>query len=123
MVADQRESPPGPPVYLKKLRDQLAAQVPISEFFAQPADIVAQILNLGLPAPSNQVTGRSGGLGKSEFVSSAATPRNCAGQVQSKCTLQRSLRCAEDNDRQWNGLSPGRSADAGGSGPTACGSR
>jgi multidrug efflux pump subunit AcrB len=44
--------------YLKTLRDQLPHRFPDLEFFAQPADIVSQILNFGLPAPIDiQVTG------------------------------------------------------------------
>jgi len=44
--------------YLKRLRDELPRQFPDCEFFAQPADIVSQILNFGLPAPIDvQVTG------------------------------------------------------------------
>jgi multidrug efflux pump subunit AcrB len=44
--------------YLKRLRDELPHQFPDLEFFAQPADIVSQILNFGLPAPIDiQVTG------------------------------------------------------------------
>src|SRR5207245_10195708 len=44
--------------YLKVLRAQLPHLFPDLEFFAQPADIVNQILNFGLPAPIDiQVTG------------------------------------------------------------------
>src|SRR6266481_2217582 len=44
--------------YLKRLRDELPKRFPDMEFFAQPADIVSQILNFGLPAPIDiQVTG------------------------------------------------------------------
>src|SRR5712692_6918744 len=44
--------------YLKTLRDQLPHRFPDIEFFTQPADIVSQILNFGLPAPIDiQVTG------------------------------------------------------------------
>ncbi len=44
--------------YLKRLRDELPKRFPDVEFFAQPADIVSQILNFGLPAPIDiQVTG------------------------------------------------------------------
>jgi multidrug efflux pump subunit AcrB len=44
--------------YLKLLRDQLPNRFPDCEFFTQPADIVSQILNFGLPAPIDiQVTG------------------------------------------------------------------
>jgi multidrug efflux pump subunit AcrB len=44
--------------YLKRLRDELPRKFPNLEFFAQPADIVSQILNFGLPAPIDiQVTG------------------------------------------------------------------
>jgi len=44
--------------YLKMLREQLPRRFPDLEFFTQPADIVSQILNFGLPAPIDiQVTG------------------------------------------------------------------
>jgi multidrug efflux pump subunit AcrB len=44
--------------YLKTLRDELPRRFPDVEFFAQPADIVSQILNFGLPSPIDiQVTG------------------------------------------------------------------
>src|SRR5437870_6669029 len=52
-------TPHGPTAgYLKRLRDELPKRFPDLEFFAQPADIVSQILNFGLPAPIDiQVTG------------------------------------------------------------------
>src|SRR5712664_883308 len=52
-------TPHGPTAgYLKRLRDELPKRFPDMEFFAQPADIVSQILNFGLPAPIDiQVTG------------------------------------------------------------------
>jgi CzcA family heavy metal efflux pump len=37
--------------YIQKLRRELPARFPGVEFFFQPADIVSQILNFGLPAP------------------------------------------------------------------------
>ncbi len=44
--------------YIDKLRRDLPAKFPGVEFFFQPADIVSQILNFGLPAPIDiQVTG------------------------------------------------------------------
>jgi multidrug efflux pump subunit AcrB len=44
--------------YLKTLRAELPRRFPDCEFFAQPADMVSQILNFGLPAPIDiQVTG------------------------------------------------------------------
>jgi len=44
--------------YLKMLREQLPRRFPDLEFFTQPADIVSQILNFGLPSPIDiQVTG------------------------------------------------------------------
>ncbi len=52
-------TPHGPTAgYLKRLRDELPKRFPDMEFFAQPADIVSQILNFGLPAPIDiQVSG------------------------------------------------------------------
>jgi CzcA family heavy metal efflux pump len=44
--------------YIRRLRAELPRQFPGVEFFFQPADIVTQILNFGLPAPIDiQVTG------------------------------------------------------------------
>jgi multidrug efflux pump subunit AcrB len=44
--------------YLATLRDQLPRRFPDLEFFTQPADMVGQILNFGLPAPIDiQVSG------------------------------------------------------------------
>jgi CzcA family heavy metal efflux pump len=46
--------------YVKKLRKDLKAEFPQASFFFQPADIVSQILNFGLPAPVDiQVLGRN----------------------------------------------------------------
>jgi len=45
--------------YVKRLRRQLKTEYPQLSFFFQPADIVSQILNFGLPAPIDvQVLGR-----------------------------------------------------------------
>jgi multidrug efflux pump subunit AcrB len=44
--------------YLKTLREQIPKRFPDVELFTQPADMVSQILNFGLPAPIDiQVTG------------------------------------------------------------------
>jgi multidrug efflux pump subunit AcrB len=46
--------------YIKELRQKLKAEFPQLSFFFQPADIVSQILNFGLPAPVDiQVLGRN----------------------------------------------------------------
>lgn len=46
--------------YVKQLRDELPQRFPGVEFFFQPADIVSQILNFGLPSPIDiQVVGKS----------------------------------------------------------------
>jgi CzcA family heavy metal efflux pump len=46
------------PAYMKTLREKLAAQFSDLSFYFQPADIVSQILNFGLPAPIDiQVAG------------------------------------------------------------------
>ena len=45
--------------YVKKLREELPTLFPGVEFFFQPADIVSQILNFGLPSPIDiQVVGQ-----------------------------------------------------------------
>ena len=50
--------------YLKTLRQELPRRFSDLEFFTQPADIVSQILNFGLPAPIDiQI---SGPIGESE---------------------------------------------------------
>ena len=52
-------TPHGPTAeYLRRLRVELPRRFPNLTFFAQPADIVSQILNFGLPAPIDiQITG------------------------------------------------------------------
>ena len=46
--------------YVRDLRKRLRAEFPQTSFFFQPADIVSQILNFGLPAPIDiQVVGRN----------------------------------------------------------------
>jgi CzcA family heavy metal efflux pump len=46
--------------YVKQLREDLPRQFPGIEFFFQPADIVTQILNFGLPSPIDiQVVGKN----------------------------------------------------------------
>ena len=45
--------------YIKKLREELPKQLPSTTFSFEPADIVTQILNFGLPAPVDiQIVGR-----------------------------------------------------------------
>jgi CzcA family heavy metal efflux pump len=46
--------------YVKQLREELPQQFPGVEFFFQPADIVSQILNFGLPSPIDiQILGKN----------------------------------------------------------------
>ena len=46
--------------YVRQLREELPTLFPGTEFFFQPADIVSQILNFGLPSPIDiQVVGKS----------------------------------------------------------------
>jgi CzcA family heavy metal efflux pump len=46
--------------YVKQLREELPRQFPGVEFFFQPADIVTQILNFGLPSPIDiQIVGKN----------------------------------------------------------------
>jgi len=46
--------------YMKQLRTKLKESFPDLSFFFQPADIVSQILNFGMPAPVDvQITGRN----------------------------------------------------------------
>ncbi len=51
LVSLSRERKLGTREYIAKLREELPRQFPSFEFFFQPADIVNQILNFGLPAP------------------------------------------------------------------------
>lgn len=55
-----KEGKHGPtPGYMAKLRDVLRQRFPDEVFFFQPADIVSQILNFGLPSPIDiQIVGR-----------------------------------------------------------------
>ncbi len=48
------------PEYVEQMRSRLHAEFPSVTFFFQPADIVSQILNFGLPSPIDiQIVGRS----------------------------------------------------------------
>jgi multidrug efflux pump subunit AcrB len=51
LVALNRERHGPTEEYVKKLRDRLHRRFPAVDFYWQPADIVSQILNFGLPAP------------------------------------------------------------------------
>jgi CzcA family heavy metal efflux pump len=63
--------------YLQTLRDQLPKRFPNLEFFTQPADIVSQILNFGLPAPIDiQISGPNG-----EADANYQIARQIAGEV------------------------------------------
>ena len=58
LVGLNRGASPSHRGYIRKLREELPRRFPGVEFFFQPADIVTQILNFGLPAPIDiQVTG------------------------------------------------------------------
>ena len=61
LVALERRSIGPTADYLKTLREELPRRFPDLEFFTQPADIVSQILNFGLPAPIDiQISGPIG---------------------------------------------------------------
>lgn len=51
LVALKHHRSHGTPDYIAKLREELPTRFPQLTFFFQPADIVSQILNFGLPAP------------------------------------------------------------------------
>jgi len=78
--------------YLKTLREQLPTRFPDLEFFAQPADIVSQILNFGLPAPIDiQVTGPLADADKRISRSPNRSPASCAAfPARWTCTCSRS---------------------------------
>jgi multidrug efflux pump subunit AcrB len=59
LVALNQEHHHSTPEYVRQLRQDLPRRFPGVEFFFQPADIVTQILNFGLPAPIDiQVMGQ-----------------------------------------------------------------
>src|SRR2546426_6189739 len=84
-IMDSLNTPHGTKAaYLKRLRDELPKRFPDLEFFAQPADIVSQILNFGLPAPIDiQVTGPLADSEKNYEVATqiAAARRGVPGAV------------------------------------------
>ncbi len=62
--------------YVHKLRENLPRQFPGVEFFFQPADIVSQILNFGLPAPIDvQLIGNN-------YTQNYALAQQIAGQLR-----------------------------------------
>ena len=69
------------PEYVRILRERLQKRFPQCVFFFQPADIVSQILNFGLPAPIDiQVVGRDkGNFAVAEQI--AARVKNVEGAV------------------------------------------
>ncbi|MBP6822675.1 MAG: efflux RND transporter permease subunit [Acidobacteria bacterium] len=59
ILVSLKENHRSTPEYVKQLRVELKQQFPQLTFFFQPADIVSQILNFGLPAPIDvQLVGR-----------------------------------------------------------------
>src|SRR5206468_5707025 len=78
--------------YLKSLREQLPRRFPDLEVFAQPADIVNQILNFGLPEPIDiQVTGPLAASEKNLQVArqDAAELRSVPGAVDARSEERR----------------------------------
>jgi multidrug efflux pump subunit AcrB len=68
--------------YVAQLRDQLPKAFPGATFFFQPADIVSQILNFGLPAPIDiQIIGRDLPHNFAIAASMAAQMRSIPGAV------------------------------------------
>ena len=62
--------------YIRKMRAQLRRQYPTLTFFFQPADIVGQILNFGLPAPIDvQVIGPNANAIKNYLIAKQITQR------------------------------------------------
>jgi len=63
--------------YVQQLREELPKRFPGAAFFFEPADIVTQILNFGLPAPIDiQITGR-------DMASNFAVATRVAEQIRS----------------------------------------
>jgi len=62
--------------YIRKMRKQLGREYPTLTFFFQPADIVGQILNFGLPAPIDvQVIGPNANATKNYLIAKQVTQR------------------------------------------------
>jgi multidrug efflux pump subunit AcrB len=62
--------------YIRKMRKQLGREYPTLTFFFQPADIVGQILNFGLPAPIDvQVIGPNANAAKNYLIAKEVTQR------------------------------------------------
>jgi multidrug efflux pump subunit AcrB len=65
--------------YVREMRKQLARQYPDLVFFFQPADIVGQILNFGLPAPVDvQVVGPARNMAKNHAIAEQIEKRLAA---------------------------------------------
>jgi multidrug efflux pump subunit AcrB len=63
--------------YVERLREQLPKVFPGTSFFFEPADIVSQILNFGLPSPIDiQIVGR-------DLANNFAVAANIANQIRS----------------------------------------
>jgi CzcA family heavy metal efflux pump len=68
--------------YVKQLREELPRQFPGVEFFFQPADIVTQILNFGLPSPIDiQIVGKNQAENYTLAQSLASELRHVPGAV------------------------------------------
>ena len=63
--------------YVRKLRHVLPAAFPEDIFYFQPADMVTQILNFGIPAQINVRT-----VGYDRHQESAQSPRSCSAGSQ-----------------------------------------
>ncbi|HLW76256.1 MAG TPA: efflux RND transporter permease subunit, partial [Bryobacteraceae bacterium] len=62
--------------YVREMRQQLTREFPELEFFFQPADMVGQILNFGLPAPIDvQVVGPLSNLQKNHLIAQQVNAR------------------------------------------------
>jgi multidrug efflux pump subunit AcrB len=68
--------------YIQKLREELPKDFPATEFFFEPADIVTQILNFGLPAPIDiQIIGDDMAHNRSLAAGMAEQIRSVPGAV------------------------------------------
>ena len=73
--------------WMKTLRETLPRDFPGVTFFFQPADIVSQILNFGLPAPIDvQVTGFNQQATHEIALEVAARMARIPGAAESTCT-------------------------------------
>jgi len=98
--------------YVDELRGRLAAEFPGTEFFFQPADIVSQILNFGVPAPIDiQLVGPDIGklpAGAADRDSRRAHPRSGGRSRAATAVLSNALPQCGPHAGAVGGIEPAR---------------